>query len=348
MKRGIVLLNLGSPDSTEVKDVRKYLMEFLMDERVIDYPYIFRAALVGGIIVPFRAPKSAEAYKSVWTNEGSPLIVISKEQQVALQQQVEEPVELAMRYRNPAMKAAFDNLIEKQPDIEEVLAIPLYPHYAMSSYETAVEHAKSVHKKNKYNFKLSFIKPFYNEENYITALTELMRPFLQQAYDQILFSYHGLPQRHMTKADPTNSHCMKVPNCCEVASPAHATCYRHQCWTTTQIIAGNLNIPKEKIGFSFQSRLGREEWLKPYTALRFEELPKEGVKNLLVVCPAFVSDCLETLEEIAVEGKESFLKAGGESFTFIPCLNTQPLWIKTLASWVKDFSEGKKEMLLQD
>jgi ferrochelatase len=175
-----------------------------------------------------------------------------------------------------------------------------------------------------------------------------MRPFLQQDYDQILFSYHGLPQRHMTKADPTNSHCMKVANCCEVASAAHPTCYRHQCWTTTQMIGKNLNIPKEKIGFSFQSRLGREEWLKPYTALRFEELPKEGVKKLLVVCPAFVSDCLETLEEIAVEGKESFLHSGGESFTFIPCLNTQPLWIKTLATWVKDFSEGKTEMLLQD
>jgi ferrochelatase len=348
MKRGIILLNLGSPDSTEVKDVRKYLMEFLMDERVIDYPYIFRAILVGGIIVPFRAPKSAEAYKSVWTKDGSPLIIISKDQQAALQQQVDEPVELAMRYRNPTMKAAFDGLLEKSPELEEVLAIPLYPHYAMSSYETAVEHAKKVHKKNKYPFSLSFIKPFYNEHNFIDALAESMRPYLQQDYDQILFSYHGLPQRHMTKADPTNNHCMKVANCCEVASPAHATCYRHQCWTTTQIIADKLHIPQSKIGFSFQSRLGREEWLKPYTALRFEELPKEGVKKLVVVCPAFVSDCLETLEEIAVEGKEEFLHAGGESFTFIPCLNTHPLWINTLATWVKDFAEGKRDMLLQE
>jgi ferrochelatase len=348
MKRGIILLNLGSPDSTEVKDVRKYLMEFLMDERVIDYPYIFRAILVGGIIVPFRALKSAEAYKSVWTKDGSPLIIISKDQQAALQQQVDEPVELSMRYRNPTMKAAFDGLLEKSPELDEVLAIPLYPHYAMSSYETAVEHAKKVHKKNKYPFSLSFIKPFYNENNFIDALAESMRPYLQQDYDQILFSYHGLPQRHMTKADPTNNHCMKVANCCEVASPAHATCYRHQCWTTTQIIAEKLNIPQSKIGFSFQSRLGREEWLKPYTALRLEELPKEGVKKLVVVCPAFVSDCLETLEEIAVEGKEAFLHAGGESFTFIPCLNTQPRWIKTLATWVKDFAEGKRDMLLQD
>ena len=348
MKRGIILLNLGSPDSTEVKDVRKYLMEFLMDKRVIDYPYILRAILVGGIIVPFRAPKSADAYKTVWTKDGSPLVVITKKQQAALQQKVSEPVEIAMRYRNPTMKSAFDSLLSKMPDMEEVLAIPLYPHYAMSSYETAVEHAKSVHKKNKYPFKLSFIKPFYNEENYINALTESIRPYLQQDYDQILFSYHGLPQRHMTKADPTDSHCMKTANCCEVPSVAHKTCYRHQCWTTTQILSSALNIPKDKIGFSFQSRLGREEWLKPYTALRLEELPKEGVKKLLVICPAFVSDCLETLEEIAVEGKESFLHSGGESFTFIPCLDTQELWINTLATWVKDYENGNTQSILQD
>ena len=348
MKRGIILLNLGSPDSTEVKDVRKYLMEFLMDKRVIDYPYILRAILVGGIIVPFRAPKSAQAYKTVWTDEGSPLVVITKQQQAALQNEVEEPVEIAMRYRNPTMKSAFDSLLSKMPDMEEVLAIPLYPHYAMSSYETAVEHAKSVHKKNNYPFKLSFIKPFYNEENYINALAESISPYLQQDYDQILFSYHGLPQRHMTKADPTDSHCMKAANCCEVPSVAHKTCYRHQCRTTTQLIAATLQIPKEKVGFSFQSRLGREEWLKPYTAIRLEELPKEGVKKLLVICPAFVSDCLETLEEIAVEGKELFLHAGGESFTFIPCLDTQELWINTLATWVKDYENGNTEMILQD
>lgn len=346
--RGIVLMNLGSPDSTEVKDVRKYLMEFLMDERVIDYPYIFRLLLIGGIIVPFRASKSSEAYKRVWTKEGSPLIVLTRQLQQALQTRVEEPVEMAMRYGNPAMEHAFDKLIQREPGLEEVIAVPLYPHYAMSSYETAVEHAKAVHKKKKYPFSLSFIKPFYDEPNYIHALTESIKPYLQQEYDQVLFSYHGLPQRHMTKADPTKSHCLKVENCCEVASPAHATCYRHQCWTTTQLLAANLNIPTDKIGFSFQSRLGREEWLKPYTALRLTELPKEGVKKVIILCPAFVSDCLETLEEIAMEGKESFLHAGGESFTVIPCLNIHPLWVQSLATWVKDFAEGKKEMLLKE
>lgn len=346
-KRGIILMNLGSPDSTEVKDVKKYLTEFLMDGRVIDYPWVFRKILISGIIVPTRSPKSAEAYKKVWTKEGSPLVVITKQQQAELQKLVEEPVEVAMRYGNPTMQHAFDNLVKKVDGLEEVLAIPLYPHYAMSSYETAVEHAKGVHKKQQYSFKLSFIKPFYKEENFIHALSESIRPYLQQEYDQILFSYHGLPQRHMTKADPTHNHCMKSADCCEVASPAHTTCYRHQCRTTTRLIVEKLQIPQEKVGFSFQSRLGREEWLKPYTAIRLEELPKEGVKKLLVVCPAFVSDCLETLEEIAMEGKEAFLHAGGEKYTFIPCMDTQPLWIEALKSYVDDFAKGKTENILK-
>ena len=346
-KRGIILLNLGSPDSTEVKDVRKYLMEFLMDKRVIDYPYILRLLLVGGIIAPLRAPKSAEAYKTVWTKDGSPLVVMTNQLRNVLEPLLHEPVEVAMRYRKPTMEHAYEKLLERMPDIEEVIAIPLYPHYAMSSYETAVEHAKEVYKKKGYSFKLSFIKPFYDDANYIHALTESIRPNLQQDYDQILFSYHGLPQRHMSKADPTHLHCMKVENCCEVDSVAHKTCYRHQCWTTTQLIIKNLGIPPEKVGFSFQSRLGREEWLKPYTAIRLEELPKEGVKKLLIVCPAFVSDCLETLEEIAEEGKHSFLEAGGESFTMIPCLNLHPLWVQSLVTWMNDLSVGKKEMLLQ-
>jgi ferrochelatase len=345
-KRGIILMNLGSPDSTEVPDVKKYLTEFLMDGRVIDYPWLFRKILISGIIVPTRAPKSAEAYKSVWTKDGSPLVVITKQQQAALQQKVEEPVEVSMRYGNPSMKHAFDKLLEKEPALDEVIAIPLYPHYAMSSYETAVEHAKEVHRKQDYSFKLSFIKPFYNEEHFIEALAESMRPYLQKDYDQILFSYHGLPQRHMTKADPTGKHCMKVDNCCEVASPAHKTCYRHQCWTTTQLIVDKLQIPKEKVGFSFQSRLGREEWLKPYTAVRLQELPKQGVKKLIIVCPAFVSDCLETLEEIAMEGKHAFLEAGGEEYTMIPCMNVHPLWIQALTTYIKDYAEGRKEMLL--
>ena len=340
-------MNLGSPDSTEVKDVKRYLDEFLMDERVIDKPWFFRALLVKGIIVPFRAPKSAEAYRSIWTSKGSPLIIISKQQRDALKKEIEESVVIAMRYGNPTPGAAFDELVQKNPDLEEVIAVPMYPHYAMSSYETAVEYAREHHKKGGYKFNLKFIKPFYNDRNFLHALAESIKPYLAQEYDQILFSYHGIPERHVLKCDPTGQHCLKVANCCEVPSEAHKYCYRHQCWVTTKEIVKRLSIPEGKWGFSFQSRLGRDPWLQPYTAKRLEELPNEGVKKLLVVCPAFVSDCLETLEEIAEEGKESFIHAGGEKFELIPCLNVHPLWIETLAKWMREYARGNKEMILQ-
>ena len=339
-------MNLGSPDSTEVKDVKRYLDEFLMDERVIDKPWLLRALLVKGIIVPFRAPKSAEAYKSIWTKEGSPLIVISEQLAKALDKEVEEPVTIAMRYGNPSPKAAYDELLKQNPDLEEVVLVPMYPHYAMSSYETAVEYAKEHHKKGGYTFKLTAIKPYYDNVDYLEALAESMRPYLNKEYDHILFSYHGVPERHIHKGDVTGQHCLKVPNCCEVPSKAHEYCYRHQCWQTTKLVTEKLGIPREKWGFSFQSRLGRDPWLQPYTAVRFEELPKEGVKKLLVVCPAFVSDCLETLEEIAEEGKEIFLHNGGESFEMIPCLNLHPLWVSTMAKWIQQQAAGSKEMVL--
>lgn len=333
-KRGILLMNLGSPDSTDIKDVKRYLNEFLLDERVIDYPWLIRKPLVSGIIVPKRAENSAEAYKTIWTKEGSPLIVLSRQLQHALQEQLTEPVELAMRYGNPTPATAFENLLKRAPDLEEVIAIPLYPHYAMSSYETAVEHAKDAYRRKKYKFKLSFIKPYYNDPLYIEALAACMSPYLQQTYDHILFSYHGIPERHIRKSDPTGQHCLKVNDCCNVPSVAHSTCYRHQCFTTTKLVTDKLNIPGDKFSIAFQSRLN-DGWLKPFTDIRLEELPKEGIKKLLIICPAFVSDCLETLEEIEMRGRESFMNAGGESYTMIPCLNTHPSWVNALAKWVQ-------------
>ena len=326
-------MNLGSPESTKVSDVRKYLNQFLMDERVIDIPYLLRVLLVQGIIVPLRAPKSAEAYKIIWTKEGSPLIVGTKELQKALQGLIEEPVEIAMRYGNPTPEAAFEALLKREPRLEEVIALPLYPHYAMSSYETAVVQAKEVHKKKKYPFRLSFVDPFYNEDNYIHALAERIRPYIRQDYDQLLFSYHGVPGRHIRKSDITGSHCLQTENCCDVTSPAHAHCYRHQVFTTTRLVTEKLDIPKNKYSLSFQSRLGKG-WLTPFTDIRLKELPGEGVKKLLIICPAFVSDCLETLEEIAIRGKEIFMKAGGESYEMIPCLNVSPLWVDAIANYV--------------
>jgi len=347
MKRAVVLMNLGSPDSTEVKDVKRYLDEFLMDARVIDKPWPLRALLVKGIIVPFRAPRSAEAYRSIWTKEGSPLIVISEQLKAALAAQIEEPVAIAMRYGNPSPRAAFDALVKENPDLEEVIAIPMYPHYAMSSYETAVVHAQEAHQKGGYAFRLTTVRPYYNDPLYIEALCESMRPWLDRPYDHILFSYHGVPERHIYKGDVTGSHCLKTPGCCDRPSAAHAFCYRHQCWVTTQLVTEKLGIPPEKWGFSFQSRLGRDPWLQPYTARRLEQLPGEGKKHILVVCPAFVSDCLETLEEIAVEGRESFMHHGGETFEAIPCLNVHPLWVGALAKWVEALRAGRQDMVLE-
>jgi len=343
-KRGIILMNLGSPGSTEVKDVKRYLNEFLMDERVIDVPYIFRYLLIKGFIVPFRSPKSAEAYKTIWTKEGSPLIVLTKQLQYAVQKGFDEPVEIAMRYGNPTPKYAYDKLLQQHPDLEEVILFPLYPHYAMSSFETAVEFMKEVHRQYRYSFRITTIKPYYNNPDYITALAESIKPYLQQEYDRVLFSYHGIPERHIRKSDTTGCHCLQVNDCCNMASPAHATCYRHQVFTTTKLVTEQLNIPKEKYSLSFQSRLGKG-WLQPFTDIRLEELPKEGVKKLLILCPAFVSDCLETLEEIAERGKETFLLAGGELYTMIPCMNIHPLWVQAISKWINEYKTGNTEMV---
>jgi len=226
-----------------------------------------------------------------------------------------------------------------------VIAVPLYPHYAMASYETAVEYAKEVHRRKKYGFRLNFIKPFYNAPSYLRAMSEHIRPYLEQEYDHILFSYHGVPARHIKKTDPTGHHCLQSAGCCEVSSPAHAFCYRHQCLATTREIVRLLNIPAGKYSNSFQSRLGKG-WLEPFTDIRLEEMPREGIKKLLILCPAFVSDCLETLEEIAMRGKETFMGAGGEAYTMISCLNAEPLWVEALAGWVKDYAAGNREMIL--
>jgi len=344
VKRGIMLMNLGSPDSTEVKDVSRYLKQFLMDERVIDYPYLLRSLLVKGLIVPFRASKSAAAYKTIWTKEGSPLVVLTRQLEQALQNAVPEPVAIGMRYGNPSPADAFEELLRREPGLEEVILVPLYPHYAMSSYETAVEYAREIYIEKGYSFKISVVKPFFEESYYIDAMAANMQPYLQEGYDHILFSYHGIPERHIRKSDITGQHCLKIADCCNITSPAHAYCYRHQIFVTTKKLATQLNIPEKKYSVSFQSRLGKG-WLQPFTDIRFEEMPGEGIKKLLVICPAFVSDCLETLEEIDERGKEAFLKAGGESFTMIPCLNTHPLWVKAIAGWIKEYSAGSSKLI---
>ena len=198
----------------------------------------------------------------------------------ALENEIDEPVEIAMRYGNPGPEEGFNAFLKRNPSIEEVIALPLYPHYAMSSYETAVEYAKEIHKKKKYSFKLSFIEPFYNDPDYLHALAENIRPFLNESYDQLLFSYHGIPERHIRKSDITGAHCLQAENCCEVSSAAHAYCYRHQVLTTTKRVTEILNIPRDKYSISFQSRLGKG-WLTPFTDIRLQELPNEGIEETI-------------------------------------------------------------------
>jgi len=330
-KRGIVLMNLGSPDSTSVKDVRRYLNEFLMDERVIDIPWLQRTLLVKGIITPFRAPKSAHAYKTIWTKGGSPLIVLTKQLQQAVQRKVNEPVEIAMRYGNPSPSVAFDVLLNKVKDLEEVVLFPLYPHYALASYETAVVYAREIHKKKNYPFKLTIVPPYFNDPGYIKALSESMRPHLQQDYDHILFSYHGIPARHLHNRDVKQvMECVNAGTCLAAGPEKNKNCYRYEVFETTRLVTEALNIPKEKFSLSFQSRLGKG-WLEPFTDIRLAEMPKQGIRKLLIVSPAFVSDCLETLEELEIRGKEIFMGAGGESYQMIPCMNVHPLWVDVVA-----------------
>ncbi len=336
-------MNLGSPDSTSVPDLRVYLKEFLMDERVIDKPLWLRTLLVKGIIVPFRAPKSAEAYRTIWWEEGSPLVVLTERLQKALQEKVGEPVEIAMRYRKPDPKTAYDNLLKKMPDLKEVILVPLYPHYAMSSWETAVVYMKEIHKKYNYSFELKTVPPFYKHPAYIHALAESMKPYLQDDYDQLLFSYHGIPERHVLKTDPTKQHCMQVDNCCYKSSDSHPTCYRHQVTMTSELVAKKLGLKKTQWAQSYQSRLGRDPWLLPSTQERLPNLPKEGVKKIKVVCPSFVSDCLETLEEIEERGKEDFMANGGEKYEYIPCVNTSGVWVDALVQLIEEAKDAPYE-----
>ncbi len=323
----ILLMNLGSPASPETKDLKPYLSEFLMDKRVIDVPYLLRSILVKGIIVPFRAPKSAAKYKTIWTKEGSPLVAHTVKLTQKVQERFTEPTYYCMRYGTPATSDVLKKMHQENPQLKEIVFLPLYPHYAMSSYETAVVQVEEMHKAGGYSTVLKTIKPFYNNPGYISALSNDIEPFLQQEYDHILFSYHGIPERHVKKTDCTGNHCLKSENCCSMPSTAHEFCYRHQVITTTNLVTDKLKIEKNKFSFSFQSRLGRDAWLKPFTTVQLEHFPKEGIKKLLIVCPAFVSDCLETLEEIEKEGAEDFIKAGGESLTMIPALNENKDWI---------------------
>ncbi len=338
--KGVLLVNLGSPDSPTPKDVKPYLDEFLMDERVIDVPNWLRNIIVRGIILQTRPKKSAEAYQKIWWDEGSPLVVISERFTEKVKQQTKMPVALGMRYGSMTIKNALQEL--KNKGVNDVLLVPLYPQYAMSSFETVV--VKAMEDKNEFfpEMKMTTLPAFYKNEDYIKVLSESIADGLKDFdYDHILFSYHGIPERHIRKSDPTKFHCKIDGNCCSTNSVAHNTCYRHQCFDTTERVKAYLGLTEDKVSLSFQSRLPNDPWLKPYTDFEFERFPKEGKKKLAVITPAFVADCLETLEEIAMEGKNQFIEAGGEKYKHIPCLNESSDWVNVMANWVNTWEESE-------
>ena len=334
--KGVLLVNLGSPESPTAKDVKPYLDEFLMDERVIDVPKLLRNILVRGIILQTRPKKSAKAYAKIWRDEGSPLIVISERFANKVRQHTQMPVALGMRYGKMSIKKALQEL--KGKGVDEVLLVPLYPHYAMSSYETVVVKAMEEKEKHFPELKITTLPAFYKSPEYIKVLSNSISEGLEDFdYDHILFSYHGIPERHIRKSDPTKFHCKIDGSCCSINSVAHNSCYRHQVYETTELVKAELGLSEEKVSTSFQSRLAGDPWLKPYTDYEFERFPKEGKKKLAVVTAAFVSDCLETLEEIAMEGKEQFEEAGGEHYKHIPCLNDSDPWVELMAKWVNEW-----------
>ncbi|GGD23193.1 ferrochelatase [Flavobacterium orientale] len=342
MKKGVLLVNLGSPESPTPKDVKPYLDEFLMDKYVIDVPFLLRALIVRGIILQTRPKKSAEAYAKIWWDEGSPLIVLSKRMHKKVQANTSIPVSLAMRYGKPSIESGLQELHDQ--GVTEVMLFPLYPQHAMASTVTILVLAEEIRKKKFPNMNFTILPAFYNQKDYIRDLSNSIKKHLENfEYDHLLFSYHGIPERHIRKTDVTKSHCKIDGSCCHTPSPAHEFCYRHQCYETTKQVVEFLGIPEGKYSQTFQSRLAGDKWLTPYTDVEINKMPEKGIKKLAVVTPAFVSDCLETLEEIAMEANHEFKENGGEEFLAIPCLNDDDDWCKTLSRWIDQWAFAETE-----
>jgi len=306
-----------------------------MDPYVINMPQILRWILVNVLIVPTRAKASTAAYRSIWpdASEPAPLIRHSQALAKALEDTLNDSesfsVALAFRYGKPDIRRALKQF--ESESVEEILVLPQYPHHADSTRTTSIEKVKTELEKSNLTVPLRILEPFYREPAYIAALADVCREHMEEQTDHLLFSFHGLPEQHILDADPQQNHCLKN-DCCETPSLAHNTCYRHQVYTTAKLVAQSLNI--QNFSVSFQSRLGRQQWLRPYTDQVLHELPKT-CKNIAVICPAFTADNLETLEEMDMRGRETFLRAGGVNFTLIPCLNQNPLYVQYLANWCK-------------
>jgi ferrochelatase len=334
-KTGVLIVNLGTPDSPSVPDVRKYLREFLMDGRVIDIPYIPRFLLINGIIVPFRAPKSAKIYKQLWSETGSPLKyyghVVERELQKSLGD--EYVVRLAMRYQNPSIDVGLQAF--QQMGLTNIIVVPFFPQYASASTGSVYEKVMNIVKDWQVIPDIRFINRFLEHPKFIEGFVRLGRKYMDSYdYDHILFSYHGLPESQIRKGDVTRNVC-QFGDCCGSLHAMNQHCYRAQCFETTRRLVKELGIPEGKYTTSFQSRLGSDPWIKPYTDDVIKEMAAKGIKSVLAFSPAFVADCLETTIEVGVEYKELFEEHGGQHWQLVESLNDSPIWIETLVDLVK-------------
>ncbi|MCU0341347.1 MAG: ferrochelatase [Spirosomaceae bacterium] len=334
-KTGVLIVNLGTPDSPNTPDVRKYLREFLMDGRVIDIPYIPRFLLVNAIIAPFRAPKSAKTYKEVWLPEGSPLKVYG----VAVEKMLQEAlgsnyvVKLGMRYQNPSITVALAEF--QRMGLTEIIVIPFFPQYASATTGSVYEEVMRVLSGWQVMPAVKFINQFLAHPKFLAGFVQNAQKYMtEHAYDHFVFSYHGLPERQIRKGDCTKEVC-KLGSCCDTLHAMNQHCYRAQCFETTRLLVKLLDIPEGKYTTCFQSRLGNDPWIKPYTEDLVKELPKRGVKSVLAFSPAFVADCLETTFEVGEEYKELFEEAGGEHWQLVESLNDSPVWVEALVDLVK-------------
>jgi protoporphyrin/coproporphyrin ferrochelatase len=339
MKKGILLINLGTPDHPNTPSVRRYLQEFLIDPRVIDIPWLLRFLLVYGVIGPLRSKKSAAAYQAIWTESGSPLLVNSIALQKALSKTLEGlnedyVVALGMRYGNPSIQSALQAL--KDQKVDHITIIPLFPQYASASSGSALEATLERLARQNTIPNIRVIRDFYHLPGYIDAYTDLIQQHIQdKSIDRILFSYHGLPERQIKKTRCQASCVLSnASGPCKRMDSSNSDCYRAQCYETTRLIAEKLGLRADQYQICFQSRLGRTPWIKPYTDQVLIDLSKQRVRNIAVVCPSFVSDCLETLEEINIRAREQWQALGGERFVCVPCINTHPMWVAGLAQRV--------------
>lgn len=328
-KTGVLLINLGTPDAPTRGAVYRYLKEFLMDGRVIDINPIARTLLVKGIIAPFRSGQSAKLYKQLWTENGSPLKIYGEILNEQIQEKLgsEYVVRLGMRYQNPSIKSVLKEMMEQ--DLKEIIVMPLFPQYASATTGSVHEEVMRIVSKEQVIPDIKFINSYYDHPAFIKAFVARGKEHNIEGYDHILFSYHGLPKRQLRKADKCN-HCFQVENCCETISTKNQYCYSAQCYATTKAIAKELNLSKDQYSVCFQSRLGRDPWLEPYTSDMLKNRYDKGDKRILVFCPAFVADCLETTIEISDEYAEEFEEMGGEHLELVTGLNDHPLWIQAV------------------